>query len=72
MVPGAKAYQELKRKTVTLELPPATVLTETVLMEDLNIGRTPVREASQRLSHEDLVVIEDMCCAAYRTLFLGY
>ena len=33
------AYQDLKRKTVTLELPPATVLTETVLMEDLNIGR---------------------------------
>ena len=40
-----KAYQELKRKIVTLELPPATVLTETVLMEDLGIGRTPVREA---------------------------
>lgn len=52
-----KAYQELKRKIVTLELPPATVLTETVLMEDLGIGRTPVREALQRLSHEDLVVI---------------
>lgn len=51
------AYRLLKEKIITLELPPATLLNEAVLMQDLNLGRTPLREAIQRLAYEDLVVI---------------
>lgn len=51
------AYRVLKDKIVTLELAPATLLSEAELMASLDMGRTPVREALQRLAHEDLVVI---------------
>src|SRR5699024_6658232 len=42
---------------VTLELPPGQVLVERDLMERLELGRTPVREALRRLSDEGLVAI---------------
>lgn len=51
------AYQTIKEKIVTLELPPASLLNETQLMESLDLGRTPIREALQRLARENLVVI---------------
>ena len=51
------AYRVLKEKIVTLELPPATLLNEAELMTELDLGRTPIREALQRLSLENLVVI---------------
>ena len=51
------AYQALKEKIVTLELPPASLLNEIELMSELNLGRTPIREALQRLAYESLVVI---------------
>lgn len=50
-----KAYQVLVHKIVTLDLPPGSVLTETRLMQELRIGRTPIREAIQRLIAEGLV-----------------
>jgi DNA-binding GntR family transcriptional regulator len=50
-----KAYQTLVGKIVTLELHPGSVLTETQLMQDMRIGRTPIREAVQRLIAEGLV-----------------
>jgi DNA-binding GntR family transcriptional regulator len=40
---------------VTLELPPLAAIDEQALMEDLQLGRTPIREALQRLAAEDLV-----------------
>lgn len=52
-----KAYRILKEKIVTLELPPASLLNETQLMAELDLGRTPIREALQRLAFENLVVI---------------
>jgi DNA-binding GntR family transcriptional regulator len=42
---------------VTLQLPPGAVLSELVLSKRLNIGRTPIREALQRLSRDGLVNI---------------
>ncbi len=51
------AYQILKEKIVTLEFPPASVLNESQLMAALDLGRTPIREALQRLALENLVVI---------------
>jgi DNA-binding GntR family transcriptional regulator len=51
------AYRILKEKIVTLELPPASLLNEAELMAELRLGRTPIREALQRLALENLVVI---------------
>src|ERR1043165_9518143 len=42
---------------VTLQLSPGTVLSEQALAVRLKIGRTPIREALQRLSRDGLVVI---------------
>ena len=51
-----KAYQILVKKIVQLELMPGVPLAEKVLIEELEIGRTPIREALQRLSVEGLIV----------------
>jgi DNA-binding GntR family transcriptional regulator len=51
------AYRILKEKIVTLQLPPASLLNEAELMAELDLGRTPIREALQRLALENLVVI---------------
>jgi DNA-binding GntR family transcriptional regulator len=50
-----QAYQLLVTKITQLELPPGSVLAEKALMADLGIGRTPIREALQRLAMEGLV-----------------
>ena len=52
------AYHELRHRIVTLQLRPGTALREDELMADLGIGRTPLREAVKRLSHESLVAIQ--------------
>ena len=50
-----KAYRMLERLIVTLELAPGSVTTEGTLIQKLGLGRTPVREAIQRLAWEGLV-----------------
>ena len=52
-----EAYQQIKDKIITLELEPASVIDEQALMERLGLGRTPIREALQRLDAENLVHI---------------
>lgn len=52
-----KAYQLIRHKIITLELPPLSAIDEQELMEDLQLGRTPIREALQRLVAEDLVLL---------------
>jgi DNA-binding GntR family transcriptional regulator len=47
----------LEELIVTLELPPGSVWSELQLSEKLGIGRTPVREALQRLQAHHLVKI---------------
>jgi DNA-binding GntR family transcriptional regulator len=51
------AYRALKEKILTLELPPASLVSEGQLMAELDLGRTPIREALQRLALDNLVVI---------------
>jgi DNA-binding GntR family transcriptional regulator len=51
------AYHELEEAIVTLRLAPGEVLSETNLSKEMNIGRTPIREALQRLAREGLIVI---------------
>ena len=52
-----RAYRVLERLIVTLELPPATTTTEGALIERIGLGRTPVREAIQRLAWEGLIEV---------------
>lgn len=52
-----RAYRELEELIVTLRIAPGTVVSEALLSKRLGIGRTPVREALQRLARERLVVI---------------
>ncbi len=51
------AYLELEERIATLQLAPGEILSENQLAEALGIGRTPIREALQRLAREGLVVI---------------
>ncbi len=50
-----KAYEALKQAIIRLELEPNSPIVENELMVKLDVGRTPLREALQRLSQEDLV-----------------
>lgn len=51
------AYHRIKEKIISLELPPASLVDESTLVEELEVGLTPVRQALRRLSIENLVVI---------------
>jgi len=52
-----RTHAALRREIVTLELAPGAVINEADLMSRLGVGRTPLREALQRLAEEDLVVV---------------
>src|SRR2546427_8189935 len=49
------AYLLIRDRILTLDLPPGSLVHEARLREELAIGRTPIREALQRLAHEKLV-----------------
>ena len=51
------AYAHLEELIVTLKLEPGRVVSEGELSELTGIGRTPIREALQRLARENLVSI---------------
>lgn len=51
-----KAHHLIRHKIITLELPPLSAIDEQALMQDLQLGRTPIREALQRLAAEGLVL----------------
>jgi DNA-binding GntR family transcriptional regulator len=50
-----EAYLRIRERIVSLEMRPGSVVNEARLREDLKIGRTPIREALQRLARENLV-----------------
>ena len=52
-----RAYTNLEEMIVTLQLPPGSAVSEAALAQRLGIGRTPIREALQRLARERLVTI---------------
>ncbi len=51
------AYHRLEEKLVLLEFAPGSVVTEKDLAESIGIGRTPVREAIQRLALAGLLIV---------------
>lgn len=52
-----QAYNLLEEMIVTLALPPGAILAESLLIEKTGLGRTPIREALQRLSEVGLIDI---------------
>jgi DNA-binding GntR family transcriptional regulator len=52
-----RAYREIEEAIVTLRLKPGDILSEQMLASATGIGRTPIREALQRLAIEGLVTI---------------
>jgi len=51
------AYRLIEEQIVTLRLKPGEVLSEQTLSATFKIGRTPIREALQRLAREGLITI---------------
>jgi DNA-binding GntR family transcriptional regulator len=49
------AYLRLREDIIAVQVPPGTVLREDELMRTLGVGRTPVREALQRLQRDGFV-----------------
>jgi len=54
---AGQAYRLLEEMLVTLELAPGEMVAERDLVDRAGIGRTPVREAIQRLSGEGLLMV---------------
>ena len=52
---GERAYREIRRRIVSLDLKPNQAIGELFLADDLSMSRTPVREALTRLSGEGLI-----------------
>jgi DNA-binding GntR family transcriptional regulator len=51
------AYRLIKEKIITTEMPPGSLIQESQVMKELNLGRTPIREALRQLEAERLVVV---------------
>ena len=54
---GQQAYIALRQKIVRLDFAPGDVLREDELQKSLGLGRTPIREALQRLQREHFVTV---------------
>jgi DNA-binding GntR family transcriptional regulator len=52
-----RAYEMIKQKIITTEMPPGGVIQEAALMLELGLGRTPIREALKLLEAEHLVTV---------------
>ena len=52
-----RAYREIRRMIVRLELAPGAVIRDDQLQEALGLGRTPIREALQRLVRDQFVTV---------------
>jgi DNA-binding GntR family transcriptional regulator len=51
------AYETIENRIVNRELPPGALISENQLSDELGMGRTPIREALQRLKHIGFVEI---------------
>lgn len=56
------AYEKIKMMIITAQLKPGQTLVEAELMEQLGVGRTPIREALNRLAWENFVKIIPRQC----------
>lgn len=72
---ASDVHHRLRSRILTLDLKPGTRLVEDELVEQLNVGRTPVREALLRLQGEGLVsrargwVVEATDPSNFRSIF---
>lgn len=72
-----RAYWMLVERIIRLELPPGSVLLDRDIMAETGIGRTPIREAMQRLATEGLtvhyphrgVVVSEISAASTRSIY---
>jgi len=53
------AYETIQKLILSSQLKPGAIITEIGLSKQLGLGRTPVREALQKLEQEGLVVTEN-------------
>ena len=51
------AYQELKNRIISGQMPPLSDVSEEQLQKELGVSRTPIREAIQKLEKEHFVMI---------------
>lgn len=54
---SGQAYSQIRSMIVSLKLVPGSLINEAELMETLNFGRTPIREALRALANEKLVEV---------------
>jgi DNA-binding GntR family transcriptional regulator len=54
---SARAYAEIRQMIIRLELAPGDIVREEGLQRQLGIGRTPIREALQRLARDQFVTV---------------
>ena len=54
---AAQAYRRIEQLIVSEQLAPGTLVSEAVIMEKTELGRTPVREALQQLARNRMVEI---------------
>lgn len=66
-----EAYRRIEDMIVTRVLPPGSMISENQLADDLKCGRTPVREALQRLKLEGFVEIHPRRGAQVTTVDAG-
>jgi DNA-binding GntR family transcriptional regulator len=52
-----RAYEAIRDRIITLQLPPGSPINESALTRELGVGRTPIREAIKRLALEDLATV---------------
>lgn len=52
-----RAYALIEEAIVTLRIPPGSVVSEKGLSEMIGIGRTPIREAIQRLARQHMMLV---------------
>lgn len=53
-----KAYEKIRKNITYCKYEPGSIITEEILQTELNISRTPIREAINRLEQEGLVTIK--------------
>ena len=53
---AGQAYERIRQNILNLTYPPGMPLTEAMLTKELNMSRSPVRSAIQKLEAEGLIV----------------
>lgn len=52
-----RAYEQIKERIITTQMRPGAVIQVDQLMAELELGRTPIREALKQLEAQELVVV---------------